>query len=54
MSDNETKPDYLEDCAVALDRIADALEQIAEILDSCKSHIGRERYALRTIPLNTD
>lgn len=60
MSETTTddKPvDYVEDCAVHLSSIAESLERIADILESCRSQLtshsvySDDRYAFRTIPL---
>jgi len=57
MTNNETttddKPvDHVADCAESLYRIAQALEEISSILESCRSgelHSGR--YFILTIPI---
>jgi hypothetical protein len=58
MSNNETttedKPDHMASCAEALWEIAHSLEQIADILESCRSGrltFGDDRHAIYTIPL---
>lgn len=51
MSETETK-DLMPECAGSLARIADALEQISEILESCKSgEMASGRHAILTIPI---
>jgi hypothetical protein len=56
MSNNKTttddKPvDHISDCADQLYRIAEALEQIANVLDKCSTVLGSEAWAFRTIPI---
>jgi hypothetical protein len=56
MSDNENdKPvDHIADCAESLYRIAEALEEISSILESCRSgrlNFGEDRHAIYTLPI---
>jgi len=49
----DNKPvDHLADCALSLYRIAEALEEISSILESCQSgQLDSGRHAILTIPL---